>query len=141
MSQVDLDLDVRVANYISDNVDLFDTLTLGNDYAPGMSLSYTLQPAGPATRYYDGRRRRSFAFAITAKHPHGIVCINTLSAIMDIMENATPVSIKSKNDSFKFISAKMTTSPEFLATVQDDDGQDAQKYGVYQGAFSVQVII
>ncbi|KLD59712.1 hypothetical protein WP50_16100 [Lactiplantibacillus plantarum] len=42
---------------------------------------------------------------------------------------------------FKFISAKMTTSPEFLATVQDDDGQDAQKYGVYQGAFSVQVII
>lgn len=60
---------------------------------------------------------------------------------MDIMENATPISIKSENGSFKFISAKMTTSPEFLATVQDDDGQDAQKYGVYQGAFSVQVII
>jgi len=35
----------------------------------------------------------------------------------------------------------MTTSPEFLATVQDDDRQEAQKYGVYQGAFSVQVII
>lgn len=141
MSQVDLDLDVRVADYISDNVDLFDTLTLGNDYAPGMALSYTLQPAGPAIRYYNGRRRRSFAFAITAKHPHNLVCINTLNAIMNTMENATPALIRSTNNSFKFVSAKMTTSYEFIATVQDDDGQDAQKYGVYQGAFSVQVII
>lgn len=136
-----MDLDVQVANFISTHVNLFDTLTLGNVYAPGNSLSYTSQPAGPATRYYDGRRRRSFAFAITAKNVDGITCIDTLNAISNVMEQATPISIKSADGSFNFISAKMTESYKFVATVQDDDSQDAQLYSVYQGFFSVQVII
>lgn len=141
MGQVDLDLDAAVNRYIASQIDLYAKIELGNSYHTGNTLAYTVQPTGPAVRYYNGIRKRAFSFAITAKHAKGMAALNTINAIMDVMEDATHVSIKSKNSSFKFINAKMTESAKFVATVQDDNNKDSQMYSVYQGVFSVEVIL
>ncbi|GKT04520.1 hypothetical protein [Furfurilactobacillus entadae] len=141
MGQVNLDLDQAVNKYISANVELFTKMELGNSYPPGNTLSYEVQPTGPAVRYYNGIRKRAFSFAITSKHTKSIVSLNTLNAIMDAMEDATHVSIKSGNGSFKFINAKTTESAHIIATAQDDANKDSQQYFVYQGVFQVTVIL
>ncbi|MCF6161905.1 hypothetical protein [Furfurilactobacillus milii] len=141
MGQADLDLDAAVNRYIASKVDLYTKIELGNSYHTGNTLSYTTQPTGPATRYYNGIRKRAFSFAITAKHANGMVALNTISLIMSAMENATHVSIKSSNNSFKFINAKMTESATFKGTVLDDANKGSDEYSVYQGVFSVEVIL
>lgn len=141
MGQVDLDLDAAVNRYIASKVDLYTKIELGNSYRTGNTLAYTVQPTGPAARYYNGIRKRAFSFAITAKHAKGMTALNTINAIMVVMEDATHVSIKSNNGSFKFINAKMTESAKFVGTFQDDTDKDSQMYSVYQGVFSVEVIL
>lgn len=133
----ELDLPQAIQRYLAATADLYTHLALGNAQEFGNTLSYVMTPAGDATRYYDGRIRRSYSFQINAKHQQAFAAVQQLNRIMYAMEGATRRSITSSNSSFVFIKAKMTGSPNEIG-IWEDNGVD---YGVYAGTFEAEVIL
>lgn len=80
----------------------------------GSGIAFMLTPIGQETRYYDGSRCRNYAFQITVRHTDQLTILNTLFSINRYIDGLNPDDIKSKNGTFEFNNAIVTSVPNLV---------------------------
>lgn len=137
MDKTTLDLDDRVIAYITAHVDMPAPMEMGRQDGSGISVVYVMEPTKDVRRYFNGRVKRDFAFTIMTKLEKWRDSAGLLDHINGAMEDAKRADIKSKNNSFEFVSANMTNSPAYRDAVEDD----GITYSIYAASFKVTAVI
>lgn len=136
-----LDLDLQVARYLDSQLDLYSHIEMGQPSHNGNSISYIMQPLQKVKRYYDGQSKRTFAFAMQAKHTSWRTAVEVLNQINSAMEHANRHSIKSSNGTFLFVDAAMALTPQYVGLVTDTKEPNATEYAIYQATFNVTALV
>lgn len=137
MASQELDLDDRVVEYLMQTVSFPADVDMGRQDSSGPGIVYVVDPAQEVVAYFNGRKKRTYAFTLMAKLSKWSDALNTLNAINRTMERAKPVDIKSNNGSFAFLSAQMTSNPSFKQAIEDD----GVTYSIYAASFQVKILI
>jgi hypothetical protein len=135
--EVKKDIEQSVLTYITNNIELPESIAFGDATTPGNSISYLMGPGSPGQRYYDGKRKKHYIFTISIKYDNSIHAVELLNEIMDLMEIQGPNNLKSLSGSFSFVNSTMRNNPTYQGLVKDGGVDRA----VISGSFEITVII
>lgn len=136
-----LDLDLQVARYLDQTLNLFAQIEMGQPSHAGNSITYIMQPLQKVQNYYNGRQKRTFAFSMQAKNSSWLEAFKALDQINSAMQHANRRLIKSANGTFLFVKAEMTLTPRYVGLVTDTTETNATEYAIYQATFNVTALI
>ena len=80
----------------------------------GNGIAFMLTPIGQETRYFDGKRNRTYAFQLIGRHTDQLTVLNALFAINRYIDGLNTDDIVSKNGTFEFTSAIVTSVPNLV---------------------------
>lgn len=130
-----MDLLDRVADYLENNMNLFDTFTVDmmRDDETGLTIRRT--PSSPSDdRYLDDSRNDVIAFQILTKHKDQQQAINTLNSILKVLEGLEKESIASEDNSFEFVKCDVYTHPVLVE-------RDARGSYIYSALFRAEIYV
>ena len=107
-----MDLLDRVMDYLESNVNLNASITpalLGS----GSSIALRLTPGSINTRFIEGFNA-DIGFQILAQDANHLRCIGVIEDIFRALEGLSKNDLVSQNNSFKLVSLKCTTLPNFV---------------------------